>query len=578
MQSSPPRRTPSTFPRSSEEKSPLSSERPRRFSSAPPPRHEDLAGANGNAVRFRPARLSAAELPLPLTCRFRCEGAWLGPLPVLDLATTGFAAGAPEDLALAPGSTLESLEILVDGRPIWTGEAVVVHENAERIGARFVSGVVDLRHVRLGATLDGRLSLLRAARDPPPEWRAAIADLVLLLESARLEVDEFDRSVPHDPIHRAEEEAELFARLRSRWGVAYFEAVAALHARSKLLDERSVQQARDYASSALLPILIACPLHRRAYEKPLGYAGDYRMMELYFAQDLAGDTLFGRFLHTIAQGYTLGRTVIAREALMRSVVREVAAAKSAANTDRPVRILSLASGPALELRRFLQEASALRRPVQLILLDQDEGALEVAYRRMQRILVDGRREELPVTVECLHFSVKQLLQPSSPEDARVFAEVLADLDLIYSAGLYDYLPEPVAVRLTRLLYSRLRPGGRLLLGNLTETPDSTWIMEYVLGWHLLYRTPEMMEKLAAGLSPAPSRVGIVRDATERRRSLLDITRGPARRSPDRGRNRGPKARRGPSSNVAPCRPVAPDSARTGSRGALLRAEHAPIGR
>jgi len=52
------------------------------------------------------------------------------------------------------------------------------------------------------------------------------------------------------------------------------------------------------------------------------------------------------------------------------------------------------------------------------------------------------------------------------------------------------------------------------MGNLMETPDSTWIMEYVLGWHLLYRTEDMMLRLADGLSPAPARIGLVRDATE----------------------------------------------------------------
>jgi extracellular factor (EF) 3-hydroxypalmitic acid methyl ester biosynthesis protein len=432
-------------------------------------------------------------------------------LPVFDLSMTGFAARAPDGLALAPGSALGSFELLLDGRPIWTGEAVVVHENTERIGARFVSGVVDLRHVRVGATIDGRLSLFEAQRTHlPAEWRAAVGDLSLLLESARLEVDEFERVVPHDPIHRREEEAVLFERLRSRWGTAYYEAVAALHARSKCLDERAAQLGRGYASSVLMPILSACPMHRRAYEKPLGYAGDYRMMELYFARDLTGDTLFGRFLHSVSQGYSLGRAVVARETLM----REAARAAVEASGEGPVRILSVASGPALELQRLLRETTSLRRPLHLLLLDQDEAALEIAHRRLQRGLVDASREH-PVTVTCLHFSVRQILQPRTPDEMSVVSETLADLDLVYSAGLYDYLPAPVAQRLTQVLYSRVRPGGRLLVGNLTETPDTTWIMEYVLGWDLLYRTPELMLQLAEGLTPSPARVGIARDSTGR---------------------------------------------------------------
>ena len=100
----------------------------------------------------------------------------------------------------------------------------------------------------------------------------------------------------------------------------------------------------------LMPLLMACPMHRRAYEKPLGYAGDYRMMELCFAQELAGEGLFGRFLHSIAQNYTLVRTVVAREAVMREAVREAFDAEG----EGPVRILALAAGPAIELRRMLE--------------------------------------------------------------------------------------------------------------------------------------------------------------------------------------------------------------------------------
>ena len=92
-------------------------------------------------------------------------------------------------------------------------------------------------------------------------------------------------------------------------------------------------------------------------------------------------------------------------------------------------------------------------------------------------------------------------------------ELLSGLDLVYSAGLYDYLTEGVGRRLTSLLYSKLRPGGRLLVGNLTEIPDSTWVMEFVVGWHLVYRTHESMMRLGRALDPAPAQMGITQDAT-----------------------------------------------------------------
>jgi hypothetical protein len=258
----------------------------------------------------------------------------------------------------------------------------------------------------------------------------------------------------------------------------------------------------------LMPLLMPCVMHRRAYEKPLGYAGDYRTIELYFTDELTGDGLYGRFLHSVAQNYTLGRTVRAREQVMRQAAAEALAAPGT----EPVRILAVAAGPAIELRRLLERVGTLGRPLELILLDQDRSAHESAHRHLTRILLERYHGMLPVSVRCLHFSVRQLLKPQTEDDRQVVAS-LSNLDLVYSAGLYDYLPDPIAAALTRFLYGCLRPSGRLLVGNLVETPDTTWLMEFVLGWHLLYRTPESMSKLAAVLGNKPASTRLTEDAT-----------------------------------------------------------------
>jgi SAM-dependent methyltransferase len=287
---------------------------------------------------------------------------------------------------------------------------------------------------------------------------------------------------------------------------------------SRGFNDRAATLARGYASSMIMPLLMACPLHRRAYEKPLGYAGDYRMMELFCTDELSGDGLVGRFLHLIMQNYSLARAVRQRQVVMRDAIRT---AMNAEGTE-PVRILALAAGPAIELRRLLEELSEVRRPTHLILLDQDPSAHESAHQHLTRILLERHHGLLPITVQCLHFSVRQLLKPATPEEESV-RRTLGNLDLVYSAGLYDYLPDLVAMRLTRLLYGHLRPGGRLLMGNLTETPDSTWMLDYVLGWPLLYRTDESMLRLAHRITPTPETVGITRDASGRC-IFLDVTR------------------------------------------------------
>jgi hypothetical protein len=405
---------------------------------------------------------------------------------------------------------LESFELRLGDRTIWSGDAVVVHGSAERLGGRFTSSVLDLQRLRLGATLEGRLSLLREQRERlPDEWRAAVGDLRQLLEDVRFELEEIERGEMRDPLRQGEEENKLFDELHVRWGGVYVDAVTQLHAMSKGLDERAVTLARSYAQSMIMPLFMGSPFQRRAYEKPLGYAGDYRMMELCYTKELHGDGLFGRFLHSLGKTRTLVRAVVAREVVMREAVRRAAEAEG----EGPARVLVLAAGPAIELRNWLEETTSLHRPVELVLLDQDREAHETAHRHLTRILLERHRGMLPVTVQCLHFSVRQLLKPRTLEDERVASEILTNLDLIYSGGLYDYLPHPVAALLTKRIYALLRGGGRLLLGNLMEAPDTTWFMDYVLGWPLLYRTDETMLPFADGLTPSPSSVRISRDTT-----------------------------------------------------------------
>ena len=110
-------------------------------------------------------------------------------------------------------------------------------------------------------------------------------------------------------------------------------------------------------------------------EKPLGYAGDYQVMRLTTTEQLVGDSLYAKLLHRMTRHLALGQAVNYREATIREAVHHVASRPGS----EPVRILALACGPALELQRALSASGTWRRPVEFILMDQDEEAVAVAY-------------------------------------------------------------------------------------------------------------------------------------------------------------------------------------------------------
>jgi len=120
------------------------------------------------------------------------------------------------------------------------------------------------------------------------------------------------------------------------------------------------------------------------------------------------------------------------------------------------------------------------------MFDQDKGALAYAYRRIQPLTEN--RAGPNVRIVYLHESIKRLLK-----DRTLFDE-FGTFDAIYSAGLFDYLRVPTAVQLARDFYSRLAPGGQLLVSNMVPENPSRWYMEHHLDWFLLYRTrAEMLE-------------------------------------------------------------------------------------
>lgn len=77
-----------------------------------------------------------------------------------------------------------------------------------------------------------------------------------------------------------------------------------------------------------------------------------------------------------------------------------------------------------------------------------------------------------------HGSVKGLLRGE---------HTFPPLACVYALGLYDYLPQPVAVQLTQRLFRLLDHGGQLLVGNFTPDNHGRGYMEAFMSWQLVYR-------------------------------------------------------------------------------------------
>jgi len=84
-------------------------------------------------------------------------------------------------------------------------------------------------------------------------------------------------------------------------------------------------------------------------------------------------------------------------------------------------------------------------------------------------------------------------------------------DVIYCAGLFDYLSDKVCRKLMDVFYGMLAPDGLLLATNVDDHPSQNE-MEYFLEWNLIHRNSNQMKTLAPEKSD-PERLKLMRDST-----------------------------------------------------------------
>ncbi len=228
---------------------------------------------------------------------------------------------------------------------------------------------------------------------------------------------------------------------------------------------------REFSSHAIRELLHESPFSRRAFEKPRGYAGDAVMLDyIYQGQDVPSTlSAFGRRLFEWEMASGSCQSVFSRRAILAEAVDQ-----TAARCESP-RVLSVASGHLREA----QYSSAVRqgRIGEYIAFDQDEQSLATV-----------RQDNPNNVIRTVRGSVRDMLKG---------AAAFPNMDLIYSAGLYDYLNLRTAQRLTSLLFSMLADKGTLLLANFSPNLADIGYMEICMDWNLIYRDESDMLDVAA---------------------------------------------------------------------------------
>jgi extracellular factor (EF) 3-hydroxypalmitic acid methyl ester biosynthesis protein len=238
-----------------------------------------------------------------------------------------------------------------------------------------------------------------------------------------------------------------------------------------------------FARHEIHPLILCSPFIHRTFTKPLGYAGDYEMVNMMLRDPWEGANTYAKIINSIiikSDGARAHRNRIVK--LLAYLEQESIRVQK---LGRPLRVLNVACGPAAEVQQFIRTSEHAER-CQLSLLDFNAETLEYTRGKIKEaVRASGR---LP-SVEFIHKSIHDLLQEAR---GRKDTASGATYDFVYCAGLFDYLSDKICARLLDLFYRWTEPGGLVVSTNVHPKNPVRFFLEHLLEWNLIYRDQEQM--------------------------------------------------------------------------------------
>jgi extracellular factor (EF) 3-hydroxypalmitic acid methyl ester biosynthesis protein len=317
-----------------------------------------------------------------------------------------------------------------------------------------------------------------------------------------------------------EQGLELEARLQEEiisfepWRSRHFDGLAEIN--EHYTEDEKDRYRRYVRMSSYCKIIQEAPFYRQIMNKPFGYAGDAELMGLIYRNQFEGNTLFGMFLHKDAVQSVACQAVRNRKDFLYGEIMDVLSRNGTGT-----KILSVAAGPVEEIQDALKNYSGEK--VSFLGLDHDMHTI----RKTCQSFRDRRFRYALANAFLIMKGHRHIAYPrrafhrycNPRRDFKGWRKILSLMlyeldhlqkhafDLVYSAGLYDYIwtdpqhNDKGAVALTKHLFHLVKPGGSLIIGNFS--PNNTralcWGMDYVCDWVLIYRTKQEMLDFARAI-------------------------------------------------------------------------------
>jgi extracellular factor (EF) 3-hydroxypalmitic acid methyl ester biosynthesis protein len=230
---------------------------------------------------------------------------------------------------------------------------------------------------------------------------------------------------------------------------------------NSITDEREISMLIEL----MKPVLNENSMFGHAFSKPFGYAGDYLLIEKMYQQHISPDPRYckwDKFYHS----QEAAKAVRNRKVYFVKILEELCRRKYGSKN-----VLILGSGPASDVNEFLIRNS--QEDITFDLLDIDQRAIDYASKKNEKFL------------DKINFTRMNVLR------------FLPDkkYDLVWSAGLFDYLNNRLFVGLVNKFKHNLKVNGEMIIGNFSPY-NPRRVQEVICAWALILRSAHHLMQLA----------------------------------------------------------------------------------
>jgi len=199
------------------------------------------------------------------------------------------------------------------------------------------------------------------------------------------------------------------------------------------------------------------------YLKPYGYAGDFEIIEKIYAQKRHSNPVIDAW-DQFYQSFDSCDAVRNRKIYFKEVM--VNALGSGVKN-----VLILGSGPCMDLFEYLTENPD--NTLHFTCVDIDETAIKYASQKNAAFMNN------------ISFVNRNIFRYNTSDN----------YDLIWSAGLFDYLNDDQFVFIIKKMQAFLSESGTMIIGNFSENNPSQYCMEVIGDWYLNHRSPALLTEL-----------------------------------------------------------------------------------